>query len=187
MRRARPREVEPVTNRVLVLQLVRVLTAIALPVITLLTGDFDVVLVPLALAYGVVIGAAELARRRMPRHEPEIVSATVLVDGVVLAVALSQTGGYQSPLLFLVFLQVTAVTLLVSYRAGLKLATWCALLLLLAHAAAAADIIGSHPEVSDRFALVAASTFLLFAFGAAAFSSVNERVRKRKLRFFRSS
>jgi len=40
-----------------------------------------------------------------------------------------------------VFLDVMAVTLVASYRTGLKLALWCALLLLLAHAAADAGII----------------------------------------------
>jgi two-component system, cell cycle response regulator len=172
-------DVPMVTSRLLVLQVVRVPTALALPVITILAGDFDAVMVPLALAYGCVIGAAELARRRMPRYEPRIVSATVLVDGVALAIALSCTGGYRSPLLFLVFLQLVAVTVLVSFRSGLGLAAWCALLLLLVHALAAAGIVGSSPEVSDRFALVSASTFLLFASSAAVFSSVNERSLRR--------
>jgi diguanylate cyclase (GGDEF)-like protein len=164
-----------VTNRLLVHQVVRVLTAIALPAVAILTGDFDAVLLPLALAYAWVIGAAELVRRRAPHYEPKIVVASVLVDGVVLAVALSCTGGYQSPLLFLVFLQVLAVTLLLSFRTGVVLAAWCAVLLLLVHAAAAVGIVGSTPEVSDRFALVSSSTFLLFALGAAVFSAVNER------------
>ncbi len=175
MTRSRPREVEPVTNRLLVLQGVRLLTAAALPVITALTGNFDVSLIPLAIAYAVVIGAAELARRRVPRLERTFVSTTVLVDGLVLAVAVSRTGGYRSPLLFLVFLLVIAATLLVSYRTGLELAAWCALLLVLAHVAADAGIIGAEPRVTDRFALVSASTFLVFALSAAAFSWVNER------------
>ena len=102
-------------------------------------------------------------------------SLMVLVDGLVLAVAVTRTGGYRSPLLFLVFVLVVAATLLVSYRTGLELAAWCALLLLLAHAASDAGIITSEVMVSDRFALVSASTFLVFALCAAAFSWVNER------------
>jgi two-component system cell cycle response regulator len=93
----------------------------------------------------------------------------------VLAVAVSRTGGYRSPLVFLVFLLVIATTLLVSYRTGLELAIWCALLLVLAHAASDAGIIGAEPRVSDRFALVSAATFLVVALAAAAFSWVNER------------
>ena len=90
-------------------------------------------------------------------------SSVVVVDGLALALVVSATGGYGSALLFLVFLEVVAVTLLVSYPAGLKLATWCALLLLLAHAAADAGIIDVRPAVTDRVAGVTAATFLLFA------------------------
>ena len=175
MKRTRPREAEPVTDRLLVLQGVRILTAIAIPVIAAITGNFDAALVPLALAYVLVIAGVELTRRRVPLLDPKLVSSSVLVDGLVLAVAVSHTGGYRSPLLFLVFLLVVAATLLVSYLTGLELATWCALLLLLAHAAAKADIFGTEPRVSDRFALVSASTLLVFALSAAAFSWVNDR------------
>ena len=175
MTRTRPHEVEPITDRLLVLQWVRVLVALALPLIPLLAGDPEPAMVPLAAAYALVVGAVELARRRIPRFDATLVSSLVLVDGVVLAVAVASTGGYRSPLLFLVFLLVVAATLLVSYRTGLKLATWCALLVLFAHAAAEADIVDIRPVVSDRFAVVSAAMFLVFAFAAAAFSSVNER------------
>jgi diguanylate cyclase (GGDEF)-like protein len=71
------------------------------------------------------------------------------------------------------------VTLVASYRTGLKLAVWCALLLLLAHAATDAGVIDSATTVDDRIALVSAATFLLFACCAAAFSAVNERSLRR--------
>jgi diguanylate cyclase (GGDEF)-like protein len=167
--------VEPVTDRLLVLQVVRVLVALALPVIPLLAGDPEPAMLPLAAGYALVVGVVELARRRVPHFDATLVSSLVLVDGVVLAVAVSATGGYRSPLLFLVFLLVVAATLLVSYRTGLKLATWCALLVLFAHAAAEADLVEMSPGVSDRFAVVSAAMFLVFALAAAAFSSVNER------------
>jgi diguanylate cyclase (GGDEF)-like protein len=173
--RRRPREVEPVTDRLLVLQGVRLAVAAAIPLIPLFTGNFDAALVPLALAYALVVATVEVTRRQLPRLDPTLVLWTVLVDGLVLAIAVSNTGGYRSPLLFLVFLLVVAATLLVTYRTGLGLATWCAILLLLAHAAGEADLFGSKPQVSDRFAIVSASTFLVFALSAAAFSSVNER------------
>ena len=69
---------------------------------------------------------------------------------LAVSLAVAVTGGYRSPLLFLVFLDVMAVTLVASYRTGLKLALWCALLLLLAHAAADAGIIEEHGVVDDR-------------------------------------
>ena len=162
-------------DRLLVLQLVRVLGAAAILVVPALTGDARVGLVPLALGYLLVIGAIELLRRQRPERAATLLSGTVLVDGVVVSLAIAMTGGYRSPLLFLVFLDVMAVTVLASYRTGLKLAIWCALLLLLAHAAAAADLVSLQSNVSDRVAIVSAATFLLFAFAAAAFSTVNER------------
>ena len=118
--------------------------------------------------------AVELTRLRVPERAAALLSWTVLVDGVVIALAAALTGGYRSPLIFLVFLDVMAVTLIASYRTGLKLAIWCALLLLVAHAAGDAGVI-DRPVVSDRVAVVSALTFLLFAFCTAVFSAVNER------------
>ncbi|MET0626945.1 MAG: GGDEF domain-containing protein [Acidimicrobiia bacterium] len=173
--RAPTRDATPVANRLLVLQLVRTLGAFAVLAITAIVGDLDAALAAGVFVYGVLVAASEVYRRRFPAHIGGFVSSAVLLDGAALAAVVSVTGGYRSPLLFLVFLDVLAVTLLVSYRAGLKLATWCALLLLLAHAAADAGIIGLQTLVSDRVAVISAATFLLFACCAAMFSSVNER------------
>jgi two-component system, cell cycle response regulator len=170
-----PPALAAVGDRLLVLQLVRVLGAAAILIVPLVVGDSRFGLVPLALAYLLVTGAVELLRRRKPERSATLLSGTVMVDGMVVALAVAMTGGYVSPLLFLVFLDVMAVTVLASYRTGLKLAIWCALLLLLGHAAAEADLVNLDASVSDRVALVSAATFLLFAFAAAAFSSVNER------------
>jgi hypothetical protein len=46
----------------------------------------------------------------------------LLLDGLFLALALVFTGGAESWVRPLVFFDVTAVTLIVSYRTGLKLA-----------------------------------------------------------------
>jgi len=175
MTRAHPHALAVVGDRLLVLQLVRLVGAVAILVVPLLVGDARVELVPLALAYMLVTGAVELLRRRAPERTATLLSGAVLVDGTVVALAIAMTGGYVSPLRFLVFLDVMAVTVLISYRTGIKLAIWCALLLLLAHAAAEADLVQFKAAASDRVALVTAATFLLFAFAAAIFSSVNER------------
>ena len=112
--------------------------------------------------------------RQAPERVDAVLPWTVLFDGFVVVAAVAVTGGANSPLLFLVFLDVMAVTLVVSYRTGLKLAIWCALLLLLAHAASDAGILAIGTVVSDRVAAVSAVTFLLFAVCTAVFSSVNE-------------
>ncbi|HEX5587070.1 MAG TPA: GGDEF domain-containing protein, partial [Acidimicrobiia bacterium] len=169
------RDVTPVANRLLVLQLVRTLGAFAVLVITAIVGELDAAIAAGVLVYAALVSVGEVYRRRHQARISVFVSSVVLLDGAALALVVAVTGGYRSPLLFLVFLDVLAVTLLVSYRAGLKLATWCAILLLLAHAAGDAGVIAIQPLVSDRVAVISAATFLLFAFCAAIFSSVNER------------
>jgi two-component system, cell cycle response regulator len=172
-------ELVPLADRLAVLQTVRLLVATAVLIVSALLGDVQHRLVPLATVYIAITGVVEFVRRRARRRGLATVTATLLLDGVFLAVAVALTGGYESPLLFLVFLEVMAVTLLVSYRTGLKIAVWYVLLLFAGHAAAAARIGGVDSPGSDRDAALSAIAFLLFAVGAAAFSSVNERALRR--------
>jgi two-component system cell cycle response regulator len=165
----------PVADRLIVLQFVRLLIVVALLVVPVASGDANRAVLMIALAFLVFVAAVELGRRLVPARAAAFVSWTVLVDGVAIALAVAVTNGYQSPLLFLVFLDVMAITLVASYRTGLKFALWCALLLLLAHAAASAGVIDEPRFVDNRIALVSAATFLLFALCAALFSAVNER------------
>lgn len=164
-----------VRNRLAVLQIVRVGLAVAVMVVPALVGDPGApVVVP--LAYLLVVGAAELGRRQFARLASPLLSALVLVDGAFLAAAILLTGGNESsPLLFLAFLEVVAVTLLASHRTGLKVAVWTALLLFLGRTAASAGVLHLRHPGPDRAAAVSALAFLLFAVGAAAFQSVNER------------
>jgi len=118
----------PVHDRLAVLQLVRVSLAVAVLALPPLVGARGVAL-SVPFAYLLVVGSAELTRRRFPRLASPLLSALVLVDGAFLAAAILLSGGNQSPLVFLAFLEVVAVTLLASHRTGLKVAVWCALLL----------------------------------------------------------
>lgn len=165
-------------NRLAVLQLVRVVVAVAVMALPVLVGLPGAPLgVP--LAYVVVVGAAELARRRFMPLASGLLSALVLVDGVFLAAAILLSGGNESPLLFLAFLEVVAVTLLASHRTGLKLAVWCALLLFLGRTAASAGVLHLNHSGQDRAMVVSTLALLLFAVGAAAFQSVNEWTLRR--------
>jgi two-component system, cell cycle response regulator len=179
--RARPGrdELAPLADRLAVVQTVRLLVATAVLVVSALMGDVQRRLAPLVVSYIAITAVVEFMRRRAGGRGLGTVSATLLLDGVFLALAVAVTGGYESPLLFLVFLQVMAVTLLVSYRTGLKIAVWYVLLLFVGHAAAAARIGGIDSPGSDRDAALSALAFLLFAVGAAVFSSVNERALRR--------
>ena len=163
------------SDRVAVLQVVRLGVAFAILVVPAITGDLDAGIVALALSYVLVVGIVEVSRRRVTTRAPALLSGTVLVDGMVVSLAVTMTGGYRSSLIVLVFFDVVAVTLLVSYRTAFKLALWVGLLLLLGQAAADAELLDVQSGVSARVAFVSTATLLAFAACTALFSAVNER------------
>ena len=116
-----------------------------------------------------------------------IVSTLLLVDGLYLAWVMYATGATQSPLRFLVYLHLIGVTLVASYRTGLKVALWHSLLLFVVFYAQAADYLpplagfqGSADQ--GRPSLFNVMAFWLVALVTTAFSSLNEReLRRRRL------
>src|SRR5689334_23752587 len=80
-------------------------------------------------AYVLVAIGGEWLRRATSRRGFAVLSALLLVDGLYLAWATYATGATASPLRFLVFLHLVGVSLLASYRTGLKVALWHSLLL----------------------------------------------------------
>lgn len=111
----------------------------------------------------------------------------LLIDGIYLAWITYQTGGSDSPLQFLLYLHLIAVTLLAAHRTGLKIALWHALLFFVVFYAQAAEILDPIDQAAVQGALSARSVltvmgFFVFALGTAAFSSINEReLRRRKV------
>src|SRR2546422_9843597 len=80
--------------------------------------------------------------RRLPRFDARpLLDAMLLLDGVYLAWVVYATGGTGSPLRFLIYVHVVAVTLIVSYLTGLKLAGWHALLFFLTRYGQSAGIL----------------------------------------------
>ena len=65
----------------------------------------------------------------------------LLVDGLYLATAIAQTGGATDAIRLLPYVHVVGVTLLCSYRTGLKLALWHTLLFLLVIEGARAGVL----------------------------------------------
>jgi diguanylate cyclase (GGDEF)-like protein len=138
-------------------------------------------LVGVSLAYAAVALVAEWARRRMPSHGYAFLAAILLVDGLYLASAMYVTGGTQSPIRFLVYLHLVAVSLLASYRTGLKLALWDSLLLIVVLYAQAAQLVpaldvtpGAAIEF-EQMPLINVMSFWLFALATSVFSAMNER------------
>jgi signal transduction histidine kinase len=134
----------------------------------------------------------EIARGFRRSNLLPLIGATLLLDGIYLAWVTYASGGAQSPLRFLIYLHVVAVTLLGSYRTGLKIAAWHSLLLLVAFYAQSTGfleiretIVSVLPGRGDHFYLVSmlnVAALWAVALGTAAFSAVNEReIRTQKV------
>lgn len=132
-------------------------------------------------AYVLWSALGEWTRRRVSGHEFALLSALLLTDGLYLAAAMYVTGGTQSPMRFLIYLHLVAVSLLASYRTGLKVALWHSLLLFVVLYAQAAQLIPSVDVVPgraiefDRMPVLYVTSFWLFALATSAFSAINER------------
>ena len=129
----------------------------------------------------------EVARRRSPRFQHFLLSLLLLLDGVYLVTAMYATGGIQSSIWFVIYLHIVAVSLLASYRTGLKIAIWYSLLffvLIYAQAAALIAPVDVQPgrEIAfDQLPILNASSLWLFALATSAFSAMNEReLRQRR-------
>jgi diguanylate cyclase (GGDEF)-like protein len=137
--------------------------------------------------YLAVAATLELARRRSPRFRHFLLSLLLLLDGIYLAAALYATGGMQSPIRFLIYLQIVAVSLLASYRTGLKIAIWYSLLFFVLIYAQAAELIApvdvepGREVAFDQMPIFNATSLWLFALATSAFSAMNEReLRQRR-------
>jgi signal transduction histidine kinase len=134
-------------------------------------------------AYVLLSAAAPVLIRSGRKRVLIVIGTTLLVDGIYLAWVTYATGGVSSPLRFLIYLHIAAVTLAASYRTGFKLAAWHSLLFFVTHYAGAAGILDvegalSALPIDGPFWTLSASTvgaMWAVALVCASFSSVNER------------
>jgi diguanylate cyclase (GGDEF)-like protein len=129
----------------------------------------------------------EIIRRRSGRRVLSVITGLLLVDSVYLIGAMYLTGGMGSPIRFLVYLHLVAVSLLASYRTGLKLAFWDSLLLLVVLYAQAAqlvpavDVVPGQAIEFEQMPIANLISFWLFALATSVFSAMNEReLRQRR-------
>lgn len=167
----------PLEERLRFLQLFRV----AVVVVTIAIGvrGGDQVPVPAIMGLGAAALGGGLIARLCVRSAAAgrwLFGIVLLGDGLLLAALVHLLGGLASPGRYLVVLHVLVVTLIASYRTGLKLAIWHALLVLVLHEAAEIGWL--------RAAAVADPTAALFtyiglvwtvALLTASASAVNER------------
>ncbi|HET9756277.1 MAG TPA: EAL domain-containing protein [Candidatus Limnocylindrales bacterium] len=141
----------------------------------------------LSFAYVAASLALEASRRRSGRRGLSVITGLLLADGVYLIGAMYLTGGMGSPIRFLVYLHLVAVSLLASYRTGLKLAFWDSLLLLVVLYAQAAqlmpavDVAPGQAIEFEQMPIANLISFWLFALATSVFSAMNEReLRQRR-------
>ena len=129
------------------------------------------VLVVVAI-YLVASVGTDIARQWRGTLPTWAVGAAVLGDAVFITAILTLSGGAGSGLSFLLYVHLIAVTLLASYRTGLKVAVWQSLLLVVAHYLPA-SLTGVEPlPVANAAFLIAG--FLAVAVATAVCSALNE-------------
>ncbi len=139
---------------------------------------------------GAYVGAmlvVEFAWRASRRRASWIFGLVVMCDAVYLAWASFGTAGLGSPLQALLLLQLVTVSLLASFRTGLKLAFFSSLLLLCAFYAQEDGVLhvlgGRRLSFGDSdYRLICAqiAVFWLAALVTASFAAVNERELRRR-------
>jgi len=150
-------------------------------------------LAPVTAIYALLTVTVEVVRRGLRRRSLDLVGALLLVDGLWIAVVVARTGGPRSLLAVLAGLHVVAVTLLASYRTGLKIAVWHSLLFVLAYTLREAGAIprwdppafAGAGAIPSSMVVAGVVSFLVLAIGTAAFSSLNERELRRSRRGLR--
>ncbi len=139
------------------------------------------VLAGLTAGYLVASVVFEVLRRRASRAGFTILNSLLLLDGLYLAFAMYATGGTESPMRFLTYLHLVAVSLLASYRTGLKIALWHSLLVFVVLYAQAAQLlppVDTQPGQAiafDSLPVLNVTAFWLFALATSIFSAMNER------------
>jgi GAF domain-containing protein len=114
-----------------------------------------------------------------------VLQGSLLVDGLYLATVIAQTVGAAEAIQLMPYVHVVGVTLLCSYRTGLKLAMWHTLLLLLVIEAARSGVLhgrmaaGIEANVEDAATLTIAGLWV-FALGTALFAAASERQLRRQ-------
>ncbi|MDQ4108298.1 MAG: GAF domain-containing sensor histidine kinase [Actinomycetota bacterium] len=127
--------------------------------------------------------------RRGGRAAVPVLQGTLLVDGLYLATVIAQTAGTAEAIRLLPYVHVVGVTLLCSYRTGLKLALWHTLLFLLVIEAARAGILdgrmtegiqASFDAGNGEGAVLTVAGLWMFALGTAVFSAAGDRQLRRQ-------
>ncbi len=140
---------------------------------------------PVSAGYLLIAGTAEWYRRSELRGRMMVHRAVLPLDAIYLAAVTTPSGGPRSPLVVLFAVQIIAVTLLGSERAGLRTALWDTFLFVFIPTLSLSGRIGAFLGVREVAAPPAIETtlavigFWVVAACTAGFSSVSERELRR--------
>lgn len=167
-------DLAPLADRLALLQVTRLLMVVVTMVAALtMSSRFSasaVTVDAVAVVYAFVTTGVEARRRRRRVRGLTAVGMMLIVDGVFVATVAGLGGGPSGVLGFLAYLHVVAVTLLVSYRAGLKIAVWHVLLMY---------VVATLRATGGDGAALQAVALVLVAAATATFSALNERDLRR--------
>lgn len=178
-------DVVSLDERLLYLRVLRaVLAGATVLIATLLPGDLRIPFLNicfLALSYLAMCLLAEAAWRMMRRRGLWLFGGLLMLDAVYLAAATYLTGGSSGSVRYLVLVHLGAVTLLASYRTGVKLALWHSLLQLVVFYASRSGILHGQSDTAEWFRII---TFIIalwtLTLTIATLAAVNERELRRR-------
>jgi two-component system, cell cycle response regulator len=183
-------EVASIAERMVYMQALRVVFAfvvLASGIFTesLIGAPLESLTVP-TVAYLLCSAGVEVLRRLEERRGMATVMMMLLVDGIFLAWILYATGGSQSPLRFLTFLHLIVVTLIVSYRTGLKIALLHSSLFVAVFYAEKIELLVPNrspieppADLAKEYLVFNVLAVWLVALATAIFSRLNERELRR--------
>jgi len=186
-------DLAPLGERLAALFVTRVVVTavIAIMLITRsdLIGSQATALIPATIAFFIASCVTEGVRRVLKGRGLVVVGGMLLMDGLFLSWVMFVSGGPLSPLRFLIYLHLIAVTLLASFRTGLKVALWHSLLFFVTFYAQLSGwidpfvtIAGSTTQATaefNRLSVLNVVAFWLVALGTASYSAMNERELRR--------
>jgi len=182
---ADPAELLSITERARYLFGLRLGLAIVVTSVALVSDVAEVAVSTTTAAYvALSLLSAALVRRGGKASVP-VLQGTLLLDGLYLAIAIAQTGGTAEAIRLLPYVHVVGVTLLCSYRTGLKLALWHTLLFLLVVEGARAGVLEGWMAAGNATTVVHGAVLTIaglwvFALGTAWFSAASERQLRRQ-------
>ncbi len=177
----------PLADRIRWTNAARIVVALLPPLAWLSRPDLRLGgLAPLLVGAGLVLGlslAMQPLVRLGRRQALWTIGAALMADGVYLAAAFLMLGDFAGPVGYVLMLHAIAVTLLTSFRTGLKVVLWHSIVLLVAIEAEMSGLVEGpltgEPFSTHEFAGLLGMLWIA-ALGTATFAAANERELRRR-------